>query len=127
MDGDLQHPPEMIPAMMSAWRSGADVVEAVKEDRSSGGAIESWRARLFYALLRGLQRPRPRRRLGLKLLDARVLRAYLSLGERNIFFRGMIAWLGFNTVRLPFFGSAARLRDDRAGRFSVSCGSPSPR
>ena len=47
MDGDLQHPPEMIPAMISAWRSGADVVEAVKEDRSSGGAIESWRAGLF--------------------------------------------------------------------------------
>jgi glycosyltransferase involved in cell wall biosynthesis len=36
------------PAMISAWRSGADIVEAVKEDRSAGGAIESWRARLFY-------------------------------------------------------------------------------
>src|SRR5438034_4342718 len=31
MDGDLQHPPEMIPAMIAAWRGGADIVEAVKE------------------------------------------------------------------------------------------------
>ena len=102
MDGDLQHPPEMIPAMISAWRDGADIVEAVKEDRSSGGAVDSWRARLFYALLRRLSGHDLDGASDFKLLDARVLRAYLSLGERNIFFRGMIAWLGFNSVRLPF-------------------------
>lgn len=102
MDGDLQHPPEMIPAMISAWRSGADIVEAVKEDRSAGGSIESWRARVFYALLRGLSGHDLDGASDFKLLDQRVLRAYLSLGERNIFFRGMVAWLGFNSVRLPF-------------------------
>jgi len=102
MDGDLQHPPEMIPTMISAWRSGADIVEAVKEDRSAGSSIESWRARLFYALLRGLSGHDLDGASDFKLLDQRVLRAYLSLGERNIFFRGMVAWLGFNSVRVPF-------------------------
>jgi len=102
MDGDLQHPPEMIPTMISAWRSGADIVEAVKEDRSAGSPIESWRARVFYALLRGLSGHDLDGASDFKLLDQRVLRAYLSLGERNIFFRGMVAWLGFNSVRVPF-------------------------
>ena len=102
MDGDLQHPPDMIPKMISAWRAGADIVEAVKEDRSAGSAIESWRARLFYALLRRLSGHDLDGASDFKLLDQRVLRAYLSLGERNIFFRGMVAWLGFNSVRLPF-------------------------
>jgi len=102
MDGDLQHPPDLIPDMIAAWRGGADIVEAVKEDRSTNGAIESLRARLFYALLRRLSGHDLDGASDFKLLDQRVLRAYLSLGERNIFFRGMVAWLGFNSVRLPF-------------------------
>jgi len=102
MDGDLQHPPELIPDMVAAWRGGADIVEAVKEDRSTDGAIESLRARIFYGLLRRLSGHDLDGASDFKLLDQRVLRAYLSLGERNIFFRGMVAWLGFKSVRLPF-------------------------
>jgi len=100
IDGDLQHPPSLIPEMIAAWRNGADIVEAVKKDR--GSSVESWRARLFYALLRGLSGHDLDGASDFKLLDQRVLRAYLGLGERNIFFRGMVSWLGFNTVRLPF-------------------------
>ena len=52
MDADLQHPPSMIPVMVDAWRSGAEIVEAVKDDRGDERLIDAWRARLFYGLLR---------------------------------------------------------------------------
>lgn len=55
MDGDLQHPPDLIPQMVRLWsETGADVVEAVKADRATESFIGRMRARLFYSLLNRL-------------------------------------------------------------------------
>ena len=102
MDGDLQHPPALIPAMVEAWRNGAEIVEAVKESRGDGDVVEAWRARLFYGLLRKLSGHDLDGASDFKLLSRPVLNAYLALKERNVFFRGMTHWLGFERVRLPF-------------------------
>src|SRR5438094_3105673 len=102
MDADLQHPPSMIPVMVDAWRSGAEIVEAVKDDRGDERLIDAWRARLFYGLLRVLSGHDLNGASDFKLLSRPVLDAYRALGERNVFFRGMTHWLGFERVRLPF-------------------------
>ena len=55
MDGDLQHPPELIPDMVSIWRQGkADVVEAIKERRGPESLFNKSGAKLFYFLLNTL-------------------------------------------------------------------------
>jgi glycosyltransferase involved in cell wall biosynthesis len=103
MDGDLQHPPTLIPAMVERWReTGCDVVEAVKtghrRDAAAGrffGRFFAWSMRRFSGFdLRGAS--------DFKLITRRVLDAWLRLGERNLFFRGMIAWLGFRHEQIPF-------------------------
>jgi polyisoprenyl-phosphate glycosyltransferase len=100
MDGDLQHPPSLLPQMVSAWEQGAEVVEALKvyPGRHPGRT----RARLFYRLYGALTGQDLQGASDFKLMDRRVLEAWLSLGERNLFFRGMHAWLGFRRVQLPF-------------------------
>ena len=103
MDGDLQHPPALIPQMVACWRGGgADVVEAVKRSRGR----ESWAARLcakfFYGLLRGLSGFDLRGASDFKLLDRRVVDAWRRMPERNLVFRGMVAWLGFRRASVPF-------------------------
>lgn len=100
MDGDLQHPPALLPQMLSAWEQGAEVVEAVKvyRGRHPGRA----RATLFYRLFAALTGQDLQGASDFKLMDRRVLQAWRSLGERNLFFRGMHAWLGFRRVQLPF-------------------------
>ena len=103
MDGDLQHPPSLIPEMMRCWRAGnCDVVEAVKRRRGS----ESWRSRLgagaFYGALKVLSGFDLRGASDFKLLDRRVVDAWRQMPERNLFFRGMIAWLGFRCHRIEF-------------------------
>lgn len=102
MDGDLQHPPHLIPEMVRAWsEEGYDVVEGVKTERGDGGAA-SRRAGVFYWLLERLSGFDLSNASDFKLLDRRVLDAWMRMSERGVFFRGMSAWLGFRRKQLPF-------------------------
>src|SRR5205085_3796446 len=103
MDADLQHPPSLIPDMVARWRQGGcDVVEAVKQRRG----VESWRSRLcagaFYGVLKLLSGFDLRGASDFKLLDRRVVDAWRRMPERSLFFRGMVAWLGFRRARVGF-------------------------
>lgn len=102
MDGDLQHPPELIPKMLDAWRGGAEVVDGVKTEQAGASLIERLRSGTFYALLRWLSRVDLHGASDFKLLDRRVLDAYRRLPERNLFYRGMTTWLGFKTAEIRF-------------------------
>jgi glycosyltransferase involved in cell wall biosynthesis len=102
MDGDLQHPPRLIGPMLALWEQGADVVEAVKENRGDERLFSSLRARLFYAILSALSGSDLTGATDFKLLDRRVVEAYLALPERNLFFRGVVGWLGFRKASIGF-------------------------
>ncbi len=103
MDGDLQHPPELIPEMLRLWhKSDADIVEAIKISRGKESLISKIGAQLFYAILNKLSAYNLRGASDYKLLDRKVVDAWLKMGERNLFFRGMTAWLGFRRVQIPF-------------------------
>jgi len=103
MDADLQHPPSLIPAMVRAWREEHyEVVEAVKTKRAAEPFLARLGARLFYPLFRRLSGFDLEGASDFKLIDRRVLEAWARMGERNVFFRGMSAWLGFRRKALPF-------------------------
>lgn len=103
MDGDLQHPPQLIPEMLRLWReSKVDIVEAVKSKRGKESYINQMGAKTFYALLKKLSGYDLTNLTDYKLMDEKVVKAWLQMGERNLFFRGMSAWLGFNNVQIPF-------------------------
>ena len=103
MDGDLQHPPDLIPQMVRLWReSGADVVEAVKEDRGEETLKGKMGAVLFYSILNRLSGYNLKGASDYKLMDRKVIDAWLSMPERSLFFRGMSAWLGFRRVQVSF-------------------------
>jgi glycosyltransferase involved in cell wall biosynthesis len=102
MDADLQHPPDLIPEMVRRWDEGCEVVEAVRREGGPQGLPHRLLARAFYALLgravgRDLQGA-----TDFKLLDRQAVEALLSCGERNRFFRGLVAWIGFTTAEVPF-------------------------
>jgi len=103
MDADLQHPPALIPAMVRAWREERfDVVEGVKVKRGAEPVLARLGARFFYPLFRRLSGFDLEGASDFKLIDRRVLEAWAEMGERNVFFRGMSAWLGFRRKELPF-------------------------
>src|SRR5438105_4836108 len=97
MDCDLQHPPQLLGEMIGIWQRGeAEVVEAFKRTR---GPLAS---RMFYALFERLSGIDLVGASDFKLLDRRVLNTYNGLRERNVFFRGLTAWLGFRRAAVHF-------------------------
>ena len=103
MDGDLQHPPSLLPVMLEVWKEGdADVVEAVRAARGRESLMTRFSAESFYALMSWLSGTNLRHSTDFKLLDRSVVDRWRQLGEHNLFFRGMVDWLGFETVQVPF-------------------------
>ena len=102
IDADLQHPPELMAQMLQHWREGAKVVEAVKRARGDEGPLRRLAARTFYSMFTRMSGLRLDQDTDYKLLDREVVVAALELGERARFFRGIVRWLGFPTVQVPF-------------------------
>ena len=103
MDGDGQHPPSLLPVMVKTWlSSGADIVQAVKAKRGRESASSKLGALLFYVILNKLSGFDLKGASDYKLVNRKVVDTWLAMRERNVFFRGMTAWMGFKTIQIPF-------------------------
>jgi dolichol-phosphate mannosyltransferase len=103
LDGDLQDPPELLVQMLEHWRSGSDVVSAVRTDRAGESRVKLTTARWFYRLFARLSDLDLTQDAGdFRLLDRRALDALLSMRERNRFLRGMSAWVGYTQTAVPY-------------------------
>jgi glycosyltransferase involved in cell wall biosynthesis len=115
MDADLQHPPEEIPRMISAWRDGYKVVNMVRQ-LESASAFKRLTSSLFYRLVNSISDfeivPGSS---DFRLLDRSVVDVINTLPEHCVFLRGMIPWLGYKQTNLPFRPSE-RLHGDRKYR-----------
>jgi glycosyltransferase involved in cell wall biosynthesis len=108
MDGDLQDPPSVIPAMLARWRNGAEVIVAQRKSRVEHGPRKHLFP-LFYKLLGFLSDyPIPLNAGIFGLMDRRAVDAILQLTETNRYLPGLRAWVGFRT-EVVFYD-----RDDRA-------------
>jgi glycosyltransferase involved in cell wall biosynthesis len=102
MDADLQDPPEVIPALVAAWRSGAEVVRAVRRSRKETG-IRRVGFDLFHALFDRLTDIPIESNAGtFGLLGRPALEAFARLPERNRFFPGLRAWIGFTAAEVAY-------------------------
>jgi len=102
MDADLQHPPEMIPEMVRLWKEGYEVVEAVKEDRGQESSFSKFSASLFYKIMHRLSGFNLENASDFKLLDKKVVNALVQMPEKETFFRGMSAWVGYKRKEVYF-------------------------
>ena len=122
MDSDLQHPPEYIPEMVRLWREeGYNVVEGVKEDRGKESLGSKLAALLFYRTFRRTTGIDIGVASDFKLMDRSAVEAWKKLPERNIFFRGLSAWVGFKRCTPPF-KVAPRAGGDTKWTFSALVG-----
>ena len=103
MDSDLQDPPDVIPALVDAWRQGADVAYAVRRSRDGETAFKKTTASLFYRFLRSISDTDiPADTGDFRLMSREVVEALRSLPERDRFMRGLVAWVGFKQVPIYF-------------------------
>lgn len=103
MDADLEHPPEVLPQMIAAWRGGADVVSSRRRESKSLPLAKRVTSRVFYAVLNWLSDVRIEPgSADFRLIDRRVVDICRTLPEGDIFWRGMIPWLGFRTATVSY-------------------------
>lgn len=120
IDSDLQHPPELIPEMVRLWRDEHwEIVEGIKKTRGTESLINRIGARFFYRTLSGLSGYNLYGSSDFKLLDRKVIDAWLDLRERNTFFRGMVSWLGFRRKQISFSVARRQLTQSRWSFFGL--------
>jgi glycosyltransferase involved in cell wall biosynthesis len=104
MDGDGQHPPELIPTLVGHWLDdGYDVVYTAKAHRENESALRRLGSRTFYALLNwGSRHKIPEDAGDFRLLSPRAADAMRRLPERNRFFKGLASWIGFRQKRVDY-------------------------
>jgi glycosyltransferase involved in cell wall biosynthesis len=110
MDGDLQDPPELIAPFVEKWREGYDVVYAVRRTRKGESKFKLFTARAFYRINRQLTDVSiPVDTGDFRLMSRRVVDALGQVRERHRFLRGLVSWVGFNQIGIPY---------DRDSRFA---------
>lgn len=103
MDGDLQHPPELIPALLAQWRKGAKVVATQRRLSEAAAPLKRLTSKLYYRVfsrLSGLEIAPGM--ADFRLLDRSVVNELLALNERSLFLRGLVQWLGHAQVVVPY-------------------------
>lgn len=103
MDGDLQHPPELIPELVSAWRGGADVVQTIRRQTADETVFKRATSRGFYHFLSAIANVRVTPGAAdFRLMTREALNAFLACGERCRFNRGLVQWIGFETKEIEY-------------------------
>ena len=103
MDADLQHPINLIPQMLQLARQGYDLVLTSRIDHHSVPFLKKLTASAFYTLLnRWAEVHVTENSSDFRLLSRKAVTALLALPEKRIFLRGLVEWIGFQTVVLPY-------------------------
>jgi polyisoprenyl-phosphate glycosyltransferase len=103
LDGDGQHPPELIASMLQLAQGGYDIVLTQRADAQSGPNFKNWSSGLFYRLINRISSTRilPGS-ADFRLMSRSVVQALRKMREYHRFLRGMISWMGYKTVILPY-------------------------
>lgn len=102
IDADFQHPINVIPTMLSLWKEGYEMVYGIRNRET-----ESWLKKLFthiyYKILNASSTLNiPENAGDFRLLDAKVVHAIRDLPERNLYMKGLYAWVGFKSIGILF-------------------------
>ncbi|MGZ8151929.1 MAG: glycosyltransferase family 2 protein [Methylovulum sp.] len=102
MDGDGQHPPELLPEMVQAWRKGYALAVACKQGRPNDSLFTRLSAWLFTRIMQRLSGLDLVNSTDYRLLDRSVVNTLLACPEKIRFFRGMTTWTGVESYRIAF-------------------------
>lgn len=115
IDADLQDDIQVIPEMVEKAAAGADIVFGVRSDRSSDSWCKRFFAELFYRFMQLMGVKTIRNHADFRLMSVRALEALSEYSEINLFLRGLVVSLGFETDVVYY----KRLPAARATRYSI--------
>jgi dolichol-phosphate mannosyltransferase len=103
MDADLQDPPEIVVDMLARYREGYDIAYAQRTKRHGETRFKIATAAGFYWLMRRfVHKDLPANSGDFRLMSRDAVQALGHLREGQRFLRGMVTWIGFSQVAVPF-------------------------
>jgi len=103
LDADLQHPPAVIPELIAKWEEGFEIVNTIRDDHESISFQKKISSRIFYQMMRKLSDVNIENGMAdFRLIDKKVLKQLKLFPENFLFFRGIIPWMGFRQINVPF-------------------------
>lgn len=103
MDGDMQHPPEMLPLLISKWEEGVEVVQTIRVNTEGVSWFKKFTSSIFYKLINWMSKVRIQEGgSDFRLLDQKVVQSFRRFKERARFIRGMIGAIGYRQIQVSF-------------------------
>ena len=103
MDGDLQHPPELVPELVRLWESGFEIVQTVRKDTEDASYFKKMTSACYYKIINKMSRVSiTPGGSDFRLMDRVAVEALKLYGERARFIRGLVNNLGFNFTTFEF-------------------------
>lgn len=103
MDGDLQHPPHLIPQLLEKWEQGYDVVYTIRKEDKKLPFVKRITSNLFYSLLNRISDIKLEKGTAdFRLISRAVADELRNLQEYEPFFRGLVKWAGFKQVGVEY-------------------------
>jgi polyisoprenyl-phosphate glycosyltransferase len=103
MDGDMQHPPSLLPQLISLWEAGNDVVYTIRQEEKNVPFVKRKTSNLFYSILNRLSSIELEKGTAdFRLLDRKVVDVIREIKEYDLFWRGMVKWLGFKQASVEY-------------------------
>ncbi|MDD3115570.1 MAG: glycosyltransferase family 2 protein [Anaerovibrio sp.] len=103
MDGDMQHPPELLPVLLEKWEHGYEVVQTIRKTTEGVSALKKLTSYCYYKVLNKLSNVHIQEGgSDFRLMDRVVVKAFRRYREHARFIRGMIGAMGFRQVQIEF-------------------------
>lgn len=107
MDGDMQHPPALIPKLIEKWQEGYDIVQTIRTATEDAGFVKKLTSSGYYAVINSISNsPVVPGGSDFRLMDRKALDAFLKFREHSRFIRGIVGGLGFRQTSIEFTAPA---------------------
>lgn len=114
MDGDLQHPPELIPELLAEQKKGYDIVNTIRKETADATAAKNAGAGGFYKLMNKISDVEiVPGAADFRLMTRRAVDAFLQIPERDRFTRGLISWMGFRQSFITYTAAKRHSGDSK--------------
>jgi polyisoprenyl-phosphate glycosyltransferase len=104
IDADLQHPPSLIKEMIEKWENNFEVVYAFRKENNPDASFKNKvGSKLFYKLINKMSDINLENGIAdYRLMDRKVVDSLVKINESELFLRGMVKWIGFKQIGIPY-------------------------
>lgn len=103
MDGDMQHPPELLPQLINKWEQGFDVVQTIRVNTEGVSWFKKITSGMFYKVMNAMANIRiAEGGSDFRLLDKKVVASFRHFKDKARFIRGIISAIGYRQDQIEF-------------------------